>query len=258
MPWGRLDDSLYDHPKLDLLGSQRMAGVGLWAVSISWCNRRLTDGFLPASRIRQLGGTVRLAERLVEVGLFDRAEGGYLVHDFLEFNDSKLEAEAKQRQRRDAGRLGGQARSTRPSEPLGEPPSEPLNGSVKPVPSRPVPSSPEGNTPREDDPAVVYANLSGGWPSSGALDWIDRLTSEYGPEAVIKAIGKARAPKGQLISAIQDVLRADARELSKSQKVAAEAKVAEKRQNGMLSRRLDYYRSTGKWPSEWGDPPVAA
>lgn len=55
MPWGRLDDSFYDHPKLDDLGSSRLAGAGLWAIAISWCNRRLTDGLVPRERIRQLG-----------------------------------------------------------------------------------------------------------------------------------------------------------------------------------------------------------
>ncbi|MEW6223234.1 MAG: hypothetical protein AB1627_01255 [Chloroflexota bacterium] len=88
MPWGRLDDGLYDHPKLDALGRDRLAGVGLWALAISWCNRRLTDGVVPADRIRLLGGTAAIADRLVEVGLFDRCEDGYRVHDFLAFNDS--------------------------------------------------------------------------------------------------------------------------------------------------------------------------
>jgi len=88
MPWGRLDDGLYDHPKLDALGRDRLAAVGLWTLAISWCNRRLTDGIVPADRIRLLGGTTALAERLVEVGLFDRRDEGYAVHDFLAFNDS--------------------------------------------------------------------------------------------------------------------------------------------------------------------------
>jgi hypothetical protein len=95
MPWGRIDDSLYDHRKLDLLADGRLEGVGLWAVAISWCNRHLTDGHVPTRQIERLGGTHDLAEQLVEVGLFDRSDGGYLVHDFLDFNDSKQDVLAR-------------------------------------------------------------------------------------------------------------------------------------------------------------------
>lgn len=95
MPWGRIDDGLYDHPKLDRLGAHRLAGVGLWSLAISWCNRRLTDGHLPADRIRLLGGTTALADRLVDAGMFDRCAEGYRVHDFLEFNESRETVEAR-------------------------------------------------------------------------------------------------------------------------------------------------------------------
>lgn len=108
MPWGRLDDGLYDHPKLDKLGAHRLPAIGLWAVAISWCNRRLTDGHVPAERIRLLGGTPALADRLVEAGLFDRQGDDYVVHDFLVFNDSREAVEARResdrkRKRKHAG-----------------------------------------------------------------------------------------------------------------------------------------------------------
>ncbi|MFZ0324601.1 MAG: HNH endonuclease [Actinomycetes bacterium] len=89
MPWGRLDDGLYDHPKLDALGRSKLAAVGLHALAISWCNRWLTDGLVPVERVRRLGGTVALAELLVVAGLWEKAETGYLIHDFLEYNQAK-------------------------------------------------------------------------------------------------------------------------------------------------------------------------
>lgn len=95
MPWGRLDDSLYDHPKLDELGSQRLPAIGLWTLCISWSNRYLTDGHVPGGRIVGLGGTKALAERLVSAGLFEVVDGGFQIHDFLEFNDSREEVIAR-------------------------------------------------------------------------------------------------------------------------------------------------------------------
>jgi hypothetical protein len=103
MPWGRLDDSLYDHPKLDLLpADQRLAGVGLWAVAISWSNRYLTDGRVPSKQIGRLGGTTELADELVVAGLFDEADDGYVVHDFHDFNDAKVDV--LERRSKDAAR----------------------------------------------------------------------------------------------------------------------------------------------------------
>ena len=89
MPWGRLDDSLYDHPKLDRLGRNRLACIGLNTVAVSWCNRYLTDGALPADRVVRLGGTLSLADVLVEAGLWERTDDGYRIHDFLDYNQSK-------------------------------------------------------------------------------------------------------------------------------------------------------------------------
>lgn len=136
MPWGRLDDGLYDHPKLDALGRQRLAAVGLWTLAISWCNRRLTDGLVPAERIRLLGGTPALAELLVTAGLFDRTETGYAIHDFLAFNESRVDIEL----RREADRK-------RKRKPNGLHP-EPSHTGAGPAEPRPDPDVPVLDTPR--------------------------------------------------------------------------------------------------------------
>lgn len=141
MPWGRLDDSLYDHPKLDLIPiDERLAAIGLWARAISWCNRFLTDGLVPRDRIAKLDGTTDLADRLVAAGLFDPAPHGYLIHDFLAFNDGRevvLERRAKEAKRkadyraskgqkpRPAGTNHGTSRSDDDDVPPGVPASVP-------------------------------------------------------------------------------------------------------------------------------------
>lgn len=72
----------------------------------------------------------RLAETLVDAGLFDRAEGGYRVHDYHDFNDTRQEALARKdtdrEQRRQAGIASGVARRGR-----NETASLPLNGAVE-------------------------------------------------------------------------------------------------------------------------------
>jgi hypothetical protein len=138
MPWGRLDDSLYDHPKLDVLGKDRLPCIGLWVLSISWCNRYLTDGVLPAERIPRLGGTKAQAERLVEAGLFDREGDGYAIHDFLSFNRSRSAVEAERAYDRDRW----QRRRRPDSAPDTGPESAPESLRTPRVPSLPVPLHP--------------------------------------------------------------------------------------------------------------------
>jgi hypothetical protein len=160
MPWGRLDDSLYDHPKLDALGDERLPALGLWVSAISFSNRYLTDGYISAARVALLGGSSELADLLTTAGLFDAVEGGgYFVHDFLEFNESKVDVESRRESDRTRKRLlrdsdrtptGVHAESTGSpnglrQESTGSPPRPreraPAPAS-RPVPSRPYPASP--------------------------------------------------------------------------------------------------------------------
>lgn len=153
MPWGRLDDSLYDHPKLDALGRYRLSCIGLNTLAQSWCNRWLTDGLVPTDRVERLGGTVALANRLVDAGLWEKVDGGYRIHDFLDYNDSRetvlaQREAARARRRNNVGRSGDvQANVTRTSDYVRTP-------RPTPVPSSPTQSRPQGdvqkNVPRRD------------------------------------------------------------------------------------------------------------
>jgi|GEM_PF-3445398 hypothetical protein len=117
MPWGRVDDDFYDHPKVLALGRQRLACIGLYFLAISWSNRYLTDGRLDLRRLQTLGGdqhsASRLADRLVEAGLFDRDGEDYLIHDFLTRNKSRQQVQIEREQKVEAGRRGGLARAGR-------------------------------------------------------------------------------------------------------------------------------------------------
>jgi hypothetical protein len=90
MPWGRLDDSLYDHPKLDRLPSPSAARGGRAVVAIDQLVQPLPDRWPhPAEPGREARRIAELAALLVAAGLYEETADGYLVHDFLEFNDSR-------------------------------------------------------------------------------------------------------------------------------------------------------------------------
>lgn len=107
MSWVKIDDQFPDHPKVVAAGP---LASWMYVCGLSYCARFLTDGFIPAAQIRRLAdvdGATQLAETLVRVGLWEHAEGGYQVHDYLEYQPSKEKALATKEARAEAGAKGG-------------------------------------------------------------------------------------------------------------------------------------------------------
>ena len=116
MAWIKLDEAFLDHPKF--LAAGPLAGY-LAIAGIAWSRRNLTDGKIPDAQVERLvnfkgfahhmwqgelvgGGedadALELAGELVECGLWKRVKGGFMIHDFLDWQDSakkvKTEREA--------------------------------------------------------------------------------------------------------------------------------------------------------------------
>lgn len=116
MVWVRLDDQFDQNPKVAQVGP---LGIALWTVGLAYCNRNLTDGFIPWTTAQSLlsweylgpeepdgrrrryqisttcgmaGNTVTNAdviEMLLDAGLWEELPNGYRVHDFSEFQPTK-------------------------------------------------------------------------------------------------------------------------------------------------------------------------
>ncbi len=126
MVWSQFDDAAAKSPKAQKAGNDAWL---LWCGAVMYCNRHLTDGFVPLAALAteclpeplSMARAKKLAERLVsanihpdKLGLFERGDGGYWVHDFLDWNPSKAEVEAKRKADRDRkrGRGGSPPEST--------------------------------------------------------------------------------------------------------------------------------------------------
>lgn len=115
MTWFIIDDGMYDNPRVDELS---LAAVGLWAKTGSWLGRQSRDdgfdGLITPVRVRRLGGTARLARELVDAGLWQATEGGWLV-DWIDGvcvkprERTREERERLSAVRAEAGRAGGRA-----------------------------------------------------------------------------------------------------------------------------------------------------
>lgn len=96
MTWFVIDDTFAFHPKVVAAGN----AITLWVRAGAWCAQQLTDGHVPAYMIPSLGSK-RDAGKLVEVGLWERVEGGYVFHDWADYQQSRAEVERKRRQNAD-------------------------------------------------------------------------------------------------------------------------------------------------------------
>jgi hypothetical protein len=109
MTWVKIDDRAPEHRKL--LAAGPMA-AWLWVCGLAYANRQpARDGFVPEAALPMLypfGGTLRkLAERLVEAGLWERVPHGFAIHDYHDFQPTKVDAEQVSARKAAAGRAGG-------------------------------------------------------------------------------------------------------------------------------------------------------
>lgn len=157
MAWVRIDDQVPRHEKFLAAGP---AACWLWVCGVAHAQSQLTDGFVSDIALPTIGvlkGYKPLAEALVRVGLWERVERGYQVHDYLEHNASRVEVLERRREDAERKKNGGRKDSARNPNRDGHS-GESGNGSDSTVPrarvpTRPdptvLPKEPEAHTPRE-------------------------------------------------------------------------------------------------------------
>jgi hypothetical protein len=130
MVWAKIDDGILDNPKIARVG---LFGFAIHVAGIVWSCRNLTDGFIPVSRcgcLLDVAATSRelisnvgdqivpindevkadvgklvsdrthpsalvIIATLVDAGLWREADGGYVIHDFLQYNPSRADVLGK-------------------------------------------------------------------------------------------------------------------------------------------------------------------
>jgi hypothetical protein len=169
MAWVRIEDTVTEHRKHLKAGP---AACWLWVCGIAYCQRQLSDGFIPIEAVGLLGvsrGFRPLVSRLLEVGLFDRVEGGYQVHDYHAYNATREEAQERRgdlhRVRSEAGRKGGlmsgAARQAKTEANVKQTYQAVTEAKRSPIPSHPIPYTEEkaaAAPPRLHQPREEPAN----------------------------------------------------------------------------------------------------
>lgn len=124
MPWVKIDDGFAEHPKVEEVGP--MAGF-LHVAALCYCNRNLTDGFVPSARVPKLAdipSVQKHVKALVRVGMWLEEDGGYRLHDYLEYQPSKAKVEAE---REDAKKRMAALRAAKKSKGQSDPGPDPFD-----------------------------------------------------------------------------------------------------------------------------------
>lgn len=112
MGWVKFDDGFPQHRKVEPLSD---GAFRLIVSAACWSADQLTDGVIPAWKLRALVPRFRASyvDELIDAGLFhchghacpsrcpDVDQGDYVVHDYLEWNRSAVDEQARRRKERD-------------------------------------------------------------------------------------------------------------------------------------------------------------
>jgi hypothetical protein len=102
----RLDTGWHVHPKILGLG---LAAMGLHAWSISYCDHALSDGFIPMGAWPSLPGVKAAVTKLAKAGVWEACDGGYRLHDYMDYNRSKAQVHRIKAAMAANGQAGGRA-----------------------------------------------------------------------------------------------------------------------------------------------------
>lgn len=146
MPWFKVDDRLYSHPKLAALeaGKHFAEAVALWCIAGSWCASQLTDGSVPTTQLRRLVpfDARKAAAELVRVRLWDETDDGYVFRSWAEYQPSRDDVEAKRNAATERVRAYRAKRNTRDGNADVTRYADVGNASVTLPPTRPDPTRP--------------------------------------------------------------------------------------------------------------------
>ena len=111
MSWARFDDRYAGNRKIRKAWKAERAAVGLHAMSVTESAQHETDGHVDDDWVEDMLPQKRERDRvvavLIDMGLWERNGTGYIVNDYLAFNPSREQLEAKRE--RERARRGGAA-----------------------------------------------------------------------------------------------------------------------------------------------------
>ncbi|WP_336819809.1 hypothetical protein [Gordonia sp. MMO-8] len=102
MAWFKVDDGFHSSSKLIRIPRRiRLEAAGLWVIAGSWSASKELDGLVPDHMVDEWGGTPELVDALVSCGLWEQVDEGHVFVNWVLFQPTRAENEAKRKWERD-------------------------------------------------------------------------------------------------------------------------------------------------------------
>lgn len=195
MPWFKIDDGFWSHPKTLQLSDGAQA---LWVRAGSWCMAHLTDGVIPPFALPVLGAKRRYIDELVAVSLWIHDEGAYRFHDWQKYQPTREQVEADRdaaAERKRKSRQRAQRESHSPSR---------VTDGVRSPDAAPSPTRPDPTRPTETPNGVsrtaraalesAFAEAWSHWPKKverkQALERFVKATKRLDVDDLVAAVAR--------------------------------------------------------------------
>jgi hypothetical protein len=119
MPWVKLDDRFPSHRKIALLSDRAFR---LHVSAICWCAENLTDGRITERElplVAKIRGVKATAQALEDAGVWDRVDGGWQIHDYLDYNPSREQVIAERKKNAERQERFRRRKNGKPTPPDG-------------------------------------------------------------------------------------------------------------------------------------------
>jgi hypothetical protein len=109
MGWLSVDDNFADHRKIERLSD---AAFRLHVAGLCMTARMQDDGLVYATKVPRLVPRFRknALQELIDAGIWIPHPDGYEIHDYLDWNLSRAQIEARREKKREAGKKGADAK----------------------------------------------------------------------------------------------------------------------------------------------------
>lgn len=188
----QLVNGFYDNDKIrDLVRMGHADSVGIFCLALSLCGDRLTDGFISRrALLSNIGATPEQVQALVDEGMFEEVDEGWLIHDYTKHNRTKEQvlharADAKERKSKSRGHGSVTAVSQRDMRVTSGQTPEHQNELSKDNSTPPTPSKPDFDGLLDSLERIYPTNRFDGKTSQA------RMQLEIEWPKIVKAAGEA-------------------------------------------------------------------
>lgn len=194
MSWVRLDDHFPTHPKVVAAGGD---AAWLHVCALCYCAEHLTDGLVPKRLLARLSDRkqpTRLAQRLVDAGMWSDDGDDYRIHDYLTYNRSRVDVEAEREaarlRRQNGGKRSADVRANKPRRSDGV-----RENDMNPDPTRPDSPTESAGAPKSKPKRAQ--RLPDDWaPTEATKEWARREFPAHATRGVLEAFKDHARAKG--------------------------------------------------------------